>query len=88
MAHWVYLLECSDGSIYTGSTNDLDRRLAEHQAGRGGAYTASHRPVRLLYDEQCDSLAEARRREAAIKRMPRERKLRLASGCVPQTPTL
>jgi predicted GIY-YIG superfamily endonuclease len=74
---WVYVLECGDGSLYTGSTNDLQRRIAEHKAGRGGYYTSSHGPVSLAYEEKCETLAEARRREASIKRLPRKRKLLL-----------
>jgi putative endonuclease len=68
---------CGDGSLYTGSTNNLQRRLGEHRAGRGGWYTSSHRPVRLVYLEQCDTLAEARRKETRIKRMRRKNKLEL-----------
>jgi putative endonuclease len=75
--NWVYMLMCADGSLYTGSTNNLQRRLGEHRAGRGGWYTSSHSPVRLVYSEQCETLAEARRKEARIKRMRRGRKMEL-----------
>jgi putative endonuclease len=71
------MLECGDGTLYTGVTFDLDRRLVEHQAGRGGGYTSAHRPVRMVYREPCDSMGVALRREAEIKRMGRTRKLRL-----------
>lgn len=76
---WVYILECGDGTLYTGVTFDLERRLAEHQAGRGGGYTLAHRPVRLVYSEWSDSMSAALRREAEIKRLPRARKLRLVA---------
>jgi putative endonuclease len=70
----VYVLECSDGSLYTGISKDVKARLAAHNAGRGGAYTRTHRPVVLLYQEKGFSRAAALRREAAIKRLSRPRK--------------
>ena len=62
---WVYMLECGDGSLYTGWTNDLARRLAAHQSGRGAKYTRGRAPVRLVYAEQCTDKSAALRREAA-----------------------
>ena len=73
----VYMLRCRDGSLYTGWTNDLDRRLKTHAAGRGGKYTRSRLPVQLAYVERFDTPAEARRREWHIKRLTRAEKLRL-----------
>ena len=73
----VYVLHCSDGSLYTGITNDLSRRLATHRAGKGGAYTRSRLPVRLVYTERRASRGDAQSREAAIKRLPRPAKLAL-----------
>ena len=73
----VYLLRCRDGSLYTGITNDLPRRLAAHRAGKGSAYTRSRRPLRLAYREVVSNRSAALRREAAIKRLPREKKLEL-----------
>jgi len=73
----VYLLRCRDGTLYTGATNDLDRRLAAHQAGRGGAYTRSRRPVRVVYSERLPDRGAALRREAALKRLTRSAKLAL-----------
>ena len=64
---WVYMLECGDGSLYTGWTNDLARRLAAHQSGRGAKYTRGRAPVRLVYAEQCTDKSAALRREAAVK---------------------
>lgn len=73
----VYLLRCRDGSLYAGATNDLGRRLAAHQAGRGGAYTRARRPVRVVYSERHPDRSAALRREAALKRLPRAAKLAL-----------
>ena len=73
----VYVLRCRDGSLYTGMTNDLDRRLTVHRAGKGGAYTRSRLPVRLVYAERRASRGAALRREAEIKRLPRGAKLAL-----------
>ena len=73
----VYLLRCRDGSLYTGITNDLPRRLAAHRAGKGSAYTRSRRPLQLAYRERVADRSAALRREAAIKRLPREKKLQL-----------
>ena len=75
---WVYMLECGDGSLYTGWTNDLAKRLAAHQSGRGAKYTRGRAPVRLVYAEQCTDKSAALRREAAVKALPRARKLELA----------
>lgn len=75
--NYTYILRCADGSLYTGWTNDLNRRLAAHNAGRGGKYTRSHRPVELVYYEMFDTKEEAMRREAAIKQLTRPEKLAL-----------
>jgi len=76
--HFVYLLQCSDGSLYTGSTNDLERRVKEHNGSKRGArYTKTRRPVVLKYFEKCRTLAKARSREAEIKRMTRGEKIKL-----------
>lgn len=78
--YFVYILECNDGSYYTGMTTDVDRRVAEHNEGRGARYTRSRRPVSLRYLEPAAGRAEAARRELAIKRMPRSRKEALLDG--------
>lgn len=72
--YYVYILECSDGSFYTGITTDLVRRVAAHNAGRGARYTRSRRPVRVIYAEPAGDRAAAARRERAIKRLPRAAK--------------
>lgn len=77
----VYMLRCRDGSLYTGVTNDLDRRLATHRAGKGAAYTRSRLPVRLVYTERRGTRGAAQSREAAIKRLPRVAKLALTARC-------
>jgi len=73
----VYVLRCGDGSLYTGITNHLARRLAAHRAGTASRYTRSRRPVRLVYQERRRTRSAALRREAAIKRLPRAAKLEL-----------
>jgi putative endonuclease len=77
---YVYLLRCADGTIYTGWTRDIARRVHAHQQGRGARYTRSRRPVTLIYQERLPSHRAAMHREAAIKRLPRTRKLALATS--------
>lgn len=74
---YVYILECNDGTFYTGWTTDLARRLAAHNAGRGSRYTRQRRPVTLKYWEAQPDRAAAQRRELAIKRLSHPRKQRL-----------
>lgn len=73
-AYFCYIVECADGTFYTGWTTDLERRVKTHNAGRGATYTRLRRPVKLVYAEELPSRAEAMKREAAIKRLPRSRK--------------
>ncbi len=73
----VYILECEDGSLYTGVSNDLAKRLKTHITGRGAKYTRSHIPTRLAYVEPRHSQSDALQREAEIKQFPREKKLKL-----------
>lgn len=81
MPRWtVYLLRCADGTLYAGSTTDLDRRLAEHQAGRDCRYTRTRRPVHLAWSQPCRDRAVAQRREAALKTMSRAAKLAWADS--------
>lgn len=75
---WVcYVLQCADGTLYTGITNDLPRRLAAHNAGEGAKYTRGRTPVRLLHSEECADKPGALRREIQIKQLPRGGKLSL-----------
>jgi putative endonuclease len=76
----VYLLRCGDGTLYTGATNDLARRLERHRAGTGARYTRSRLPVRLVHDEPAGDRGAALRREAAVKRLSRAEKLALVAG--------
>ena len=80
MTWWVYILRCADGTLYTGATNDLDRRLAAHNAGRGAKYTRARRPVALVYREAAADQRAALQRAAALKKLARAAKLRLIAG--------
>ncbi len=75
--YFVYILQCKDRSLYTGITNDISRRLEEHQKRKGGRYTRSHPVERIAYAEEASDRAGALRREAEIKRWPRNKKLDL-----------
>jgi putative endonuclease len=74
---WVYMLRCCDGSLYTGWTSDLERRMASHQAGKASRYTASRLPVELALALPMADRSAARREEARIKMLPRADKLAL-----------
>ena len=75
----VYLVRCGDGTLYTGVTTDLERRLVEHNAGCGAAYTRARLPVSLVYREQVTDRSSALRREHAIRRLDRDEKEALAA---------
>jgi putative endonuclease len=72
--YYCYLLRCADDTLYAGVTTDLARRLEEHNDGRGSRYTASHRPVQLVWQEEHPDRSSAQRREAEIKRWSRRQK--------------
>ncbi len=74
---WVYILQCADGTLYTGWTSDLQKRLRMHNSGTASKYTRSRLPVEMVYSEPCAGRSEALRREAAIKRLTRIEKLML-----------
>lgn len=74
---FVYIVRCADGTFYTGWTTHVQRRIAQHNAGRGATYTRMHRPVVLVYQEEVPDRSAAMRREVAIKKLDRERKERL-----------
>jgi putative endonuclease len=78
--NYVYILECADGTLYTGWTTDVEKRLQAHNAGEGAKYTRSRRPVLLRYAEICADKSTALRREAEIKRLTRAQKLLLIAG--------
>lgn len=75
--NYVYILQCCDGTLYTGWTTNLEKRIKTHNEKKGAKYTRSRTPVTLYYREQCDSKSQALKREAEIKRMTRQQKLRL-----------
>ncbi len=78
--HYVYILQCADGTLYTGYTTDITRRVGEHNAGktgRGARYTAGRLPVTLRYSQGFTTRSEAQRRESQIKQLPRNAKLKL-----------
>ena len=77
---WVYILRCGDGTLYTGCTNDLPRRLQAHQSGRGAKYTRSRLPVELVYQESCPDKSAALRREIALKKLTKAQKEALCAG--------
>ena len=75
--HFVYILQCADGTFYTGYTTDPERRVRVHNSGKGAKYTRSRRPVELIYTEEFDDKIEAQRREYAIKQLSRAEKEQL-----------
>ena len=77
MSYYVYILECGDGTFYTGQTNDLHRRLVEHQKGHGARYTMKRKPVRLVHAEKYPTRGFAMRREKEIKNLGRKGRERL-----------
>lgn len=81
---WVlYMLECKDGSLYTGITDNLPRRLAAHRAGKGAKYTRGRGPLQLRYVESCEDRSCALRREFAVKGLSRNEKLDLCRSWTP-----
>lgn len=77
MAWYVYMLRCGDGTLYTGVTDDVERRLAAHRAGKGAKYTRGRGPLELVYTEQVPDKSAALRREYQIKRLTRQEKEQL-----------
>lgn len=77
LLHFVYIVQCADGTLYTGWTTDLERRLQLHNSGRGAKYTRGRGPVSLLYSQRMESKSDALKREAAIKKLSRAKKLAL-----------
>lgn len=78
LKHFIYILECADNSLYVGCTNNLEKRVKEHNTSKQGArYTKARRPVVLKYSETFSNLKDARAREAALKRLTRVKKLAL-----------
>ncbi len=78
--YFVYILECTDGTLYTGITNNLAKRLSAHKAGKGGSYTRSRTVKRFVYTEKAKDRSSALKREAAIKKLRRNQKRTLISA--------
>ncbi|SVB67208.1 uncharacterized protein METZ01_LOCUS220062 [marine metagenome] len=79
MGWTIYILRCADGTLYTGITNDLERRVSAHETGQGAKYTKGRGPFHLVYNETCEGRGKASKRENEIKSLSREEKLRLVS---------
>jgi len=77
MSCYCYILQCSDGTFYTGWTTDPGRRVTQHNKGSGAKYTSTRRPVKLVYLEPCPNQTDAMKRELAIKKMNRTQKMKL-----------
>ncbi len=82
MVNYAYIVECSDGTLYTGYTNDLEKRMKAHNSGKGAKYTRSRLPVRLVYFEEYETKELAQSREWQIKQMTRQQKLQLIEKSV------
>lgn len=80
MAWYVYMLRCKDGTLYTGITDNVERRLCAHRAGRGAKYTRGRGPLELVYQEEQPDKSAALRREVQVKRLSRQEKLALCEG--------
>ena len=78
--NYTYMLKCSDGTLYTGWTNDLDKRVEAHNSGKGAKYTKARRPVELAYYEEFETKEQAMKREYAIKQLGRKEKQKLIAG--------
>ncbi len=83
MEYTVYILRCADGTLYTGIARDAQKRLEQHNAGKGAKYTRSRRPAELAYTEPAPDRSAALRRELEIKKLPREAKLDLIAHAGP-----
>lgn len=79
MKHYAYIVECADGSYYCGYTNNLEKRIATHNCGKGAKYTRSRLPVTLVYHEEFDSKEEAMSREWHLKQLSHDQKKKLIS---------
>jgi len=85
---WLYILECSDGSLYVGSTFDLELRIAQHQSGEGALYTRSRRPVKLVFSESFNRIEDAFAREKQVQNWGKAKRIALIEGRMEQLPRL
>lgn len=79
--YFVYILECEDGSLYTGITTDLERRFKEHQEGIGSHYTKAKKAKKIMYSEECSDRSSASKRELEVKKWPRNKKIEMIENC-------
>ena len=86
MAFCVYILQCTDGSFYTGYTKNLAERIKQHENGKGAKYTKSHKPQKIAYVEDLSSRSQAMKRERAIKKLSRQQKIFLIDSQNKKTP--
>ena len=77
---WMYILECADGSYYVGSTKNLDQRMIQHQSGKGARYTSRRLPLKLVYSEEYDRIADAYSREKQVQNWSRAKREALING--------
>ena len=85
MGSWkLYILRCGDGSLYTGITTDVEKRLEQHRSGKGAKYTRGRGPLELVYSEDCDDHSAALKREIQIKTLSREEKQKLIDSKTPK----
>ena len=80
---FFYMVRCRDNSLYSGITNNLEHRISEHNKGKGAKYTSGRRPVTLVHSERLNNVSEARKREAEVKRWPKNKKEQLVKGFSP-----
>ena len=85
---WMYILECADGSYYVGSTKNLDQRIAQHQSGNGSRYTSSRLPVKLVYGEEYERVADAYYREKQVQNWSKAKREALINGEYEKLPAL
>lgn len=78
MSYFVYMILCEDGSFYTGSTDNVEKRFVKHTAGKGASYTRSHKPVKVVYTEELPDKSSALKREAVLKKLTHAQKSALA----------
>jgi predicted GIY-YIG superfamily endonuclease len=85
---WMYILECADGTYYVGSTKDLDKRIMQHQSGKGSRYTSGRLPVKLVYGEEYERVVDAYTREKQIQNWSRAKREALINGEYEKLPPL
>lgn len=81
MSWFLYIVECTDASYYTGITTDIDRRIEEHNSGKGAKYTQGRGPVSVVYTESFEDRSQASKREFEIKSLNKEQKTKLIQAC-------